>query len=367
MELAFLIQGLLLLGFPLLTQTVLRNRWLSPIVLAYAGGLLLGLLFPNTIRPEMATPLTEISILLAIPLLLFGTRLSQLRTQTGKTLLAFSLCAGSGLLVAFAAGVFFRDQLPDSSRIAAMLVGLYTGGTPNMQAIGIGLGVPDTTIILVNTADVATGGLYLLFLTSVGPWFFGRLLPVLPPLSGQEGSLPSEKIVFTHAVKAVLLSVVLLGLSLGTVYLIWGNLNRSSWIILILTTLSLVASRYPGVQSWQGTFPVATYLLLVFSFALGTLADFDTILGSGIPVLGFTFMVMTGTILLHLLAARFAKIDRDTFMITSTAALFGPAFIGQIASVLKNPGIVAQGMVTGLLGYAIGNYLGFLLYGLLEW
>ncbi|MDP4821142.1 MAG: DUF819 family protein [Saprospiraceae bacterium] len=367
MELVFPLQLLLLLGFPLLAQTRLQNPWLSPIVMAYAGGLLSGLLFPGAISAGLATPLTELSILIAIPLLLFGTQLQQLRTQTGKTLLAFGLCAVSGLLVAFAAGVFYRDQVPDSSRIAAMLTGLYTGGTPNMQAIGMGLGVPDATIILVNAADVATGGLYLLFLTSIGPWFFGKLLPVLPPVSGQSGGLPSEKIRFADAAKALLLSLVLLGLSLGTVFLIWGNLSRSTWIILLLTTLSLAASRIPKVQSWQGTYPLATYFLLVFSFALGTLADFATILDTGIPVLIFTFVVMIGTILVHLLLSRFAKIDRDTFMITSTAALFGPAFIGQVASVLKNPGIVAQGMVTGLLGYAVGNYLGFLLYGLLEW
>ena len=52
------------------------------------------------------------------------------------------------------------------------------------------------------------------------------------------------------------------------------------------------------------------------------------------------------------------RIDRDTVLITSTASIFGPAFVGQIAQVLGNRHIVFGGMATGLVGYAIGNYLG---------
>ena len=45
-------------------------------------------------------------------------------------------------------------------------------------------------------------------------------------------------------------------------------------------------------------------------------------------------------------------------MITSTAALYGPAFIGQIATILGNKRIIIAGIATGIIGYAIGNYLG---------
>jgi len=45
-------------------------------------------------------------------------------------------------------------------------------------------------------------------------------------------------------------------------------------------------------------------------------------------------------------------------MITSTAALYGPAFIGQIASVINNRQLVFSGMATSLVGLAMGNYIG---------
>jgi len=58
-----------------------------------------------------------------------------------------------------------------------------------------------------------------------------------------------------------------------------------------------------------------------------------------------------------LLAALF-RIDRDTFLFTSVAALYGPPFIGQMASITNNRQLIFSGIAMGLLGYAIGNYLG---------
>jgi len=45
-------------------------------------------------------------------------------------------------------------------------------------------------------------------------------------------------------------------------------------------------------------------------------------------------------------------------MITSTAGVFGPAFIMPVARALRNDEIVLPGILCGILGYAIGNYLG---------
>jgi len=63
-------------------------------------------------------------------------------------------------------------------------------------------------------------------------------------------------------------------------------------------------------------------------------------------------------LVLHLLLARLFRIDRDTVMITSTAALYGPVFVAQVATVIGNKKLVLAGIALGLLGYAIGNYLG---------
>ena len=75
---------------------------------------------------------------------------------------------------------------------------------------------------------------------------------------------------------------------------------------------------------------------------------------------------MYGTFLLHLLFCYLLRIDRDTSLITAVAAIYGPAFIGQIASVIKNRKMLLSGISTGLIGYAIGNFLGLGMNHLLQ-
>jgi uncharacterized membrane protein len=67
------------------------------------------------------------------------------------------------------------------------------------------------------------------------------------------------------------------------------------------------------------------------------------------------------SVVLHVLLGKLFKIDRDTVVITSVAGIFGPVFIGPIASILNNKKVIVSGLTTGLIGYALGNYLGMML------
>jgi uncharacterized membrane protein len=80
----------------------------------------------------------------------------------------------------------------------------------------------------------------------------------------------------------------------------------------------------------------------------------------------YASVAMFSSILLHFIIAKLFKIDRDTFIITSTAGIYGPVFIGQIASTIGNRKLVFTGITLGLLGYAVGNFLGIGLANLLK-
>jgi len=88
------------------------------------------------------------------------------------------------------------------------------------------------------------------------------------------------------------------------------------------------------------------------SMDLGALADMDS------TILVFVVVATFGSLLLHAVLCRLIGIDTDTFLITSVAALMSPAFVPMVARSLGNPGILMSGMATGILGFAIGNYLG---------
>jgi uncharacterized membrane protein len=42
----------------------------------------------------------------------------------------------------------FHNNINDADKVSGMLVGLYTGGTPNLMAIGIALGINSSLQIL---------------------------------------------------------------------------------------------------------------------------------------------------------------------------------------------------------------------------
>jgi uncharacterized membrane protein len=53
-------------------------------------------------------------------------------------------------------------------------------------------------------------------------------------------------------------------------------------------------------------------------------------------------------------------------MITSVAAVCSPPFVPMLARALDNPSTILSGMTTGIIGYALGNYLGISLALLLK-
>ena len=108
----------------------------------------------------------------------------------------------------------------------------------------------------------------------------------------------------------------------------------------------------------KGSYETAFYLLLIFSLAIGMLADIDALISKSSDLFTYCTFVMFGAIAIHFMLAALFKIDSDTVIITSTAAIYGPAFVVPVANAIHNQKIVVSGIAMGLLGYAIGNYLG---------
>lgn len=371
-------QLLFILTFPYLTYRVYRQRawpqWLSPVVLCYAAGMLVRNFQLWPVEEASVILISEISIVLAIPLLLFSTQVRKIYRQAGPALVSFLLCVASGLIGTSLATALFYEQHSESWKIAGMLTGIYTGGTPNLQAVGLALETEQSTIILVNAADVLLGSIYLLFLIALGPTLLQRLLPDYTRSTEEKEADrdPMAHSAITDPVRwqdrsmGLLLAAMAVGLALGLSWLVYGQPDIVI-IILGITTISILFSFLPRIRQLPGTYDTGEYLLLIFCVALGLLADFRHVLAQGVDLLLFTAVALYTTALLHLLFAYLFRIDRDTFLFSTTAAIYGPAFIGQMAAVTGNRQLILAGVSLGLLGYALGNYLGISLAYLLRW
>ena len=354
----------LLLGFPLVAQLIhkrSRVAWLSPVLLCYAAGICWANFSSNANATAIAEEVSHISILLSLPLLLAGTDLQAFLKQAKGILAAFFLCVLSGLLITLVAGFLFRDQLSDIWIYCGMLVGVYTGGTPNMNLVGLALQAPGEAFIYLNGADIITGGLFLFFLLSVGSSLYGTFLrkkespttssQVFVQQEGMQLSMPA-------ILSALGFAVLIACLSAGITFLITDSLEAIGLLLLLLTSLSIGASFLPGIRKQRNFSRLGDYFLLVFSVAIGSLANFSNFESEALPVVLLTAFVLLSAAFLHILLCRFSGIDRDTAMITATAAFYGPPFVPQVADVIQNRGMILPGVICGLAGYAIGNYLG---------
>lgn len=374
-----IVLALVFVGFPALAVYGANRskalEWLSPVVLCYLFGIFLGNLPGWTPDTDLANSVTEITVLLAIPLLLFSTDFPKWLRTAPKAVLSFALATLAVMVVAAVTTVILSNQDPETWKMAGMTVGVYTGGTPNMSAIGLALEVSDEKFVLVNGADVVLSAVYLLFLMTIAQRVLLKFLPAyqrtetegaVPHASGMEADpLPALKTKPRAVAGAIGLSVLVAGVTVGVVSTFDGSLPIAP-VILSVTTLGIALSFVPRIRNLTGAYETGQYLLLIFAVAIGTLANIREMADAFSTVFLFVAIVLGASILLHYLLAALFRIDADTVLITSTAAVFGPAFVGPIAAVLKNREIVVSGLTTGVVGYAVGNYAGLAIAYLLQ-
>ncbi|TGL64267.1 DUF819 family protein [Leptospira sarikeiensis] len=357
------------LGFPWFAGSFTKKyKWLGflgPVVLCYASGIILGNLIPKEFLPKgIFETVSEVSIPIAIPLLLASSDFLKGIKEAKLALFSFFLSCIAVTIASVSVGFLFASLHPESPKIGGMLAGLYTGGTPNSNAIGQALDTGKSTIALVNTVDLLVGGSYLLFLLSFSKKVYSFFLKPEPEvelgISEETEVSVSPKNPVLRLVIGILLSVAGLGLSLALSNILFGTAS-APFILLGITTWGIGISFLKKVRNLN-TYSAGYYFILIFSVAIGFLADFGSLVKGASGVLFIVLATMSVAILLHLLFGILFRIPVDTWIITSVSSIYGPAFVPSVAAAIGNRGVLILGILTGLVGYAVGNYLGLAVY-----
>lgn len=343
---------------------------LGPVVVCYALGILAANLPFVPVDAKVAMTLNEASVALAIPLLLFSTEVKKWLSLARGLLLAFGLACLSALLAAAIAGFTFRGATDEWWKIAGMLVGVYVGGTPNMNAIGLALETRSETFVLLNAADVVVGGTWLFVVLTLAQRVLLRFMRPFDGAkdgegAGEVGAQRWRLALVPAAITGVALAIACVLVSAGLALGVTGKLDGTV-VILSLSTLAIALSLVDKVRRLPATSMVGDYLLLVFCVAVGSLADVSKLSGASVPLLLFVVMVVGLSVLFHVALCRLFDLDVDTTLVSSTAAVFGPAFIPPVAAALKNRALLGPGITLGLAGLAIGTYLGLFMAWLLR-
>ncbi len=355
-----------------------KQSWaqkMGAIILCYTCGLILGNtgVMPDSVS-TIQNSLSEITIALALPMLLFTLNIKEWSVMAGKAMLSLIFATTSVVTIASTFYFIYADENAiQSSHLAAMSVGVYTGGTPNLAAIKSGLGIDNDLYLLFHSFDTLLGATYMLFMVSVAIPLFRYILPAPANQTGNAHSSheheshnddysPLLKIKnLKHMSKVLGFSVLALALSLAGAELLKSLFSLNSTgaaTIILLTSFGILFSLNQRIQGLNLAYKMGMYLILVFCLVVASMADLKKLMEFDANVAIFLFGTVIGSIILHALLCRIAKVDSDTFMVTSVSAICSPPFVPMMVKALNNPSVLLSGMTTGIIGFALGNYLG---------
>jgi uncharacterized membrane protein len=316
--------------------------------------------------------LVSVVVPLAFPLLLFSLNIKRWLRFAKEGFISMILALISVVAIVATGYFIFKNVVPDCWKVAGMLVGVYTGGTPNLVALKVALGVDPNLFIMTSTYDMIVGAVTIIFFITIGPRFFRAILPPFKHIGNGEDSSKAaaeaesfedysgmmKKSVLLPLLKAFGIAILIFILSVG-LSMLFPKGAQMVVVILSITTLGIIASLIKWVNKIEKTFQAGMYFILVFSLAVASMADLGVIFSIGF--LGL-FMFITwayfGSLFLHLLLSKIFKVDADNFLITTTAFVFSPPFVPVVAGALKNKDVIITGITVGIIGYVIGNYLG---------
>lgn len=335
---------------------------------------------------ELTTTIAYVLVALSIPLILFSIDLKAVKKLTKSVILGYSMCIVAVIIVAVAIFFICLKFFP-CAKLSAMAVGLYTGGTPNLNAIGFSLGTDKNVINAANLSDTLVGGIYFLFLISIGPKVYRFLLnkrkkpletPVATPIAENDAENQSEEEKSVHAKddftfgisikdrKSVLKLIGAFGLAVGCLgigalleFLIEGTVGGNLlYILLSVSVLGVAFSFIKPIRQIKGQYTLGMYLILMFSLALSMSIDWSVFLTDILPTLAFFACAQVCTIIVHAILCKICRVDGDTAIITSTAGIYGPPFIAPVAKATNRSDLIAPGVICGAVGLAIGTLLG---------
>ena len=378
----YVIIGLYILVPVLIIEAFKRLKWMEKVgtvVAAYTIGILFALTGfvhfeagteAQVVFSKLQSTLMSLTVPLAIPLMLFNCDFRLWTKALPKTI--WSLAGGiTAVLVAVVSGYFlFRTpEIPEFNKVAAMMTGIYTGGTMNFNALGASLGVDKTLMAIVLAFEMVLTTPYIFFIIGGGYKIFRKILPyqdvtrrgrtdenvASKDVENYRGMLSRENIGGMFA--GLGLSILFLAAGAGLALWLTGKLNELV-IILTITTLSIIASFFKKVRELPKTFELGMFFILIFSVIVSSLFDIHSVNGGSMMIGLFVAWVMVIAAALHLLFCRIAHVSGDLFCVSQIALLCSPPFVPPVVGAMQNKKVLISGIVIGLVGYAVGTYLG---------
>eukprot|EP01138_Halocafeteria_seosinensis_P013072 gb/GECG01013350.1/.p1 GENE.gb/GECG01013350.1/~~gb/GECG01013350.1/.p1 ORF type:complete len:501 (+),score=34.77 gb/GECG01013350.1/:1-1503(+) len=447
--------------------------WCHPLVVSCILGAIVGNAGLNRHSKTVNDILelaSEVTVGIALPLLLYSCDLRQLKTLGGRCLLVFGLGAVSVLIAASLAWLTFRSVMghKPAADVAGLMVAVFTGGTANMAAAQVALDVDQDLFIATMTTELGIAALYIFSAITFAKPALAKLLPpfessqeevdpkqekqteadnkfgkpnpdadelvmeerdevteknpaddpemrraetnpkfepcsssasdrdnsnqsasVDPECKGDPGREDFENTAcnqqeheeetkntavedatidlyiriwncksIPQIAAALLVSIVIALAGVGIGMLIKDRGLSTLATVLIITTVSLLLSYVKRIRELEPAFALGQYSILIFVALIGMISNVKQVFVEAPIVVAFVAFTMVLGLALHIIAARIFSVDVDTLIVMSCSCILAPPLVPMITNAIGNNKLVVPGVIIGVLGYAVGTYLG---------
>ena len=339
------------------------------------GAALLGILFAMVlsnvgILPGNSTAyefLVGPGVSAAIVLILLSVDIRSVRKAGPVMLKAFGIGAVGTAIGSMTMALLLFSRIGEETwKLAGQFTGTYTGGGLNFAAVGQAVGTSSNLFSAGIAADVIITAIWLM-VCLVALVVLGRKktrdaeIDQTKTTSQGGETYTLERSLYSSGKPVDLIHIAsLIALTLGC---LWFSGIMASWIsifprILWLTTIVLIVAQIPAIKNLSGGAMLGNYLLLLFLASNGAKSVIANIIRVGPAI----FYFAAGTVAIHGIIifgiGRLMRLDLGTLAVASQANIGGSASAMALASARGYTDRILPGVAVGLLGYAVGNYLG---------
>ena len=307
-----------------------------------------------------------------IPLFLYQANLRRIVFESSRLTLAF-LVATAGTVAGVTVGALVLDlgtlapaaKMADELRepaIAGLFASTYIGGSVNYAALGelTGLNRDSSFFSAATAADNLFSAVYLAFLALLPGWLWiARRFPEhrATELVGSE-----DKATVTASSLCLALATSMIVVAVTDATLAW--LDAGSWRYVMITALVLVmATVIPDLANrLAGAFELGVCLSFVFFAAIAAGADVPAMLSVAPLLVVLVLILLSVHAVVLLMLGRLFKLSVPELVIASNAAVLGATTAPALAAAKGWKDLVTPAVLVGVLGYALGTFIGTLIY-----
>ena len=292
---------------------------------------------------------------------------------------AFFLGAIGTALGALAMGYFLFPKIgAETWKLSGQFAATYIGGGMNYAAIGKELETSSELFSAGIAADVLITAIWLIVCIAI-PSFLDRKKSqgdtnkstAQEITEAVEGSKKNslDKLLFTSALPITIRDLAIMAMTVLGV--MWSSKLLASWfpvipMVIWLTSLALILAQIPAIKKLSGCTVIGNYLILLFLASNGASSVLSRIIEVGPSILYFAL----GTVAIHGIIifgiGRLMKLPSSILAVASQANVGGSASAIAIAGARGYSSLVLSGVAVGIMGNAIGNYMGLLIANMIK-